>query len=310
MGVEHGRGRGEGSDRGRGEGRDRGRGEKMATKELKSLETGEPLRMASVGEVRCLKLTIAYDGTDYAGWQAQVESAKTTGGKPTIQQTLERAIERFCGESVRLLASGRTDAGVHALGQVVSLRTRSVQAAGYSPVVWLRALNARLPRDIRVLRVDEAADSFHPTHDTRSKRYRYRIDNDAIRNVFQRRTHWFIPQPLDVTAMRTAAKFLVGTHDFSSFESAGSPRSTSVRTIFDLSITHEDRSEVRFEIEADGFLYNMVRAITGTLVQVGKGRWAPERVVEILAAKNRSVAGPNAPPHGLCLLWVNYSKPT
>ncbi|MDD3469800.1 MAG: tRNA pseudouridine synthase A [Thermoguttaceae bacterium] len=304
--------------------------------------------------MRCIKLTVAYDGTDYAGWQAQVESAMT-GGKPTLQQTLERAIEAFCGEKMRILASGRTDAGVHALGQVVSVRTET----NYPLEVWRKALNARLPLDVRILRAEEAAENFHPTHDTKSKRYRYQIDNGVIQNPFTRRTHWFIPQPLDVAAMQRAATYLVGTYDFASFESTGSPRSTSVRTVYDLSmiccvssnpllctdfdaesrvlervdagrgiseLRHLERdipqpdssgpknmangpwngSEIQIEIEADGFLYNMVRAITGTLVQVGKGRWQPEQVAVIRDARNRTLAGPNAPPHGLCLLRVVY----
>ena len=280
--------------------------------------------------MQCLKLTITYDGTGYAGWQAQVESVAATAGKPTIQQTLERAICEFCGESVRLMASGRTDAGVHALGQVVSLRTTSERAAGYPLGVWVKALNARLPNDIRVLHAEPASDDFHPTHDARRKRYRYTIDNGPVLNIFQQRTHWFVAQRLDLAAMRQAAQYLVGTHDFSSFESTGAPRSTSIRTILDLTVTacpavmeykrianieqesistvryHSAISEIQIEIEADGFLYHMVRAIAGTLVEVGKGRWTPERMVEILAARTRSVAGPNAPAHGLCLLHVTY----
>ncbi len=290
--------------------------------------------------MRCIKLTLAYDGTDYAGWQSQVESTMT-GGKPTLQQTLERAIQSFCGEQTRVLASGRTDAGVHALGQVVSVRTKT----NYPLDVWRKALNARLPLDIRVLQAENASENFHPTHDTKSKRYRYLIDNGTIQNPFLRRTHWFIPQPLNVPAMQRAATYLVGKYDFSSFESTGSPRSTSVRTVYDLSviarkpvhsllssansdanseITNENPAEinlpnhlnnsnrsdensvVQIEIEADGFLYNMVRAITGTLVQIGKGRWKPEQMEMIRDAHDRTVAGPNAPPQGLCLLHVVY----
>lgn len=277
------------------------------------------------------KLTIAYDGTNYAGWQIQPS-------EPTVQQMLEAAIEKVTGAHSSTLASGRTDAGVHALGQVVGFRTESK----LPPEVLVRALNANLPNDIAVLHVAEAPEGFRPTHDAKRKRYRYVIHDGPVRNVFMRRFVWHYNYGrLDVDAMRRAAAALVGKHDFSSFESSGAERVSSVRTVFDLSVergrlegwvvpgTIEDKSAgqdvghsltyagqgragesdfVTIEIEADGFLYNMVRAIVGTLVQVGRGSQAESWPGEVLRAADRSAAGPTAPAQGLCLMWVDYGS--
>jgi tRNA pseudouridine38-40 synthase len=280
--------------------------------------------------MRTLKLTIAYDGTDYAGWQFQP-------GQPTVQETLENAIAKVTGQCVRVLASGRTDAGVHALGQVVGFRTEST----LPPDVFRHALNANLPDDVAVLEVAEAPDDFHAISHVRRKRYRYVIHDGPVRDVFCRRFAWqYGYGRLDAEAMHRAAAALLGTHDFSSFESSGAPRATSVRTIFDLSVQRgraggggeglgmrdegleeggnaprlrlrgacgpDSYDFIAIEIEADGFLYNMVRAIIGTLVQVGRGVRSESWPGHVLCAANRSAAGPTAPPKGLTLVKVEY----
>jgi tRNA pseudouridine38-40 synthase len=285
--------------------------------------------------VRTFKLTIAYDGTDYAGWQFQVD-------KRSVQEQFERALAAVTGQSIRVLASGRTDAGVHAEGQVVGFACDCALPCD----VLRRALNANLPRDIAVFAVEEAPIGFHATHHARCKRYRYRIDNGPVRDVFGRRTSWHVVTPLDVEAMTLAAKHLLGTHDFSSFETSGSPRRTSVRTVTDVVVRGETpaqpgvagpgtadpggaeqaragqggaeqgraeqggvtgvRQRIVVEIEADGFLYNMVRTIVGSLVRVGRGAHPPHWIAEVLAARDRRKAGPTAPPQGLCLVHVTY----
>jgi tRNA pseudouridine38-40 synthase len=296
---------------------------------------------------RLLKLTIAYDGTAYAGWQVQ-------RNEPTVQGALEAAIAQVTGQAVRVLASGRTDAGVHALGQVVGLRTESA----LPPEVLLRAINAVLPHDIAVLDAAEAPEGFHPIRDAVRKRYRYVIHDGPVRDVFQRRYVWHYGRGrLDAEAMQRAAAPLVGRHDFRSFESSGAERQSSVRTIFELRVQrgragghvgcvqrtddagvnsgcrgafhapyepmdgqgragepdflpHAEREEyeeyIVIEVEADGFLYNMVRTIVGTLVQVGCGRQPESWPGEVLRAGDRRVAGPTAPPQGLFLVKVEY----
>lgn len=246
--------------------------------------------------MRYFKLTLSYDGTEYAGFQWQ-ENART------IQAELEQALETIVGQPVRVRASGRTDAGVHALGQVVGFGGPTQ----LPPETLVRALNANLPRDIIVLAVAEVPADFHAIRAARRKRYRYVIQDGRLPDVFCRRFAWQIPRNLDLAAMQQAAAVLVGRHDFSSFESSGSPRVSSIRTIYELLVErrpgdHLDR--IFIEIEADGFLYNMVRNIVGTLVEIGLGRTLPTAMAEILAAKDRTAAGQTAPAHGLFLLWV------
>lgn len=249
--------------------------------------------------MRCLKLTIAYDGTSYAGWQVQP-------GQTTIQSTLEAAWEKVTGERLRATASGRTDAGVHAVGQVVGISTDSELSCDRV----LRALNGNTPFDIVVRSVEEAWDGFHAIRDAIGKRYRYVIQDGPLRDVFARRYAWHVvPRPLDVGAMQAAARLLLGEHDFASFEASGSDRATSVRNVYDLQLlrTNVDGFDrLVLEIEADGFLYNMVRNIVGTLVEVGRGARRPEWVGDVLRARDRRAAGPTAPPHGLFLLRVDY----
>jgi tRNA pseudouridine38-40 synthase len=247
--------------------------------------------------MRTIKLTLAYDGTAYAGWQAQ-------SNQPTLQVTLEQAIERVTGERMRVLASGRTDSGVHAIGQVVSFDTNT----RLSDEVLLRALNATLPRDMSIVALHEAPSGFHARRDAKRKRYRYVLRDGQSPNVFERHYAWQLYERLDEEAMKTAAAALRGQHDFASFESSGSPRSSTVRNVFALDIARDpiDRDRLTIEVEADGFLYNMVRAIVGTLVEVGRGAQPIEWPAQVLAAADRSAGGPTAPAHGLFLLWVKY----
>ncbi len=250
--------------------------------------------------MRTLKLTLAYDGTAYAGWQSQ-------SNQRTLQDTFEAALAQVTGEAVRVVASGRTDAGVHALGQVVSFSTASALA----PDAVQKALNAVLPEDMAVLAVAEAPKGFHAIHDAVRKRYRYVVHDGPVREVFRRRFAWHVRRRLDAEAMHRAAQALAGTHDFRSFESAWPQRNSSVRTIFEIGVvrgvggTEEDF--VVLEVEADGFLYNMVRAIVGTLVEVGRGVRSETWPCEVLAALDRSAAGMTAPPEGLCLVRVDYA---
>jgi tRNA pseudouridine38-40 synthase len=272
-------------------------------------------------QMKNFRLTIAYDGTNYFGWQAQTK-------RPTVQVTLEEAIERVTGQKVRVLSSGRTDAGVHALGQVVGLRVKTRLSAEE-----LRgALNAVLPQDVAVREACLAPEGFHPIRQAKRKRYRYQILNGPIRDVLLRHYCWhFNRGPLDAEAMHRAAQSLSGKHDFSSFQTSGSPRKSSVRTIFEISarrmkgeggiengageggrdygffLSASSASDwIVVEVEADGFLYNMVRSIVGTLVEVGRGVQPENWVREVLQSRDRRNAGATAPPQGLFLVCVDY----
>ncbi len=256
---------------------------------------------------RTLKLTIAYDGTDYAGWQTQ-------SGHHTLQETFEKTLAQIVGQHTHACASGRTDAGVHALGQVISFDTET----SFSAETFKRALNAHLPRDIVVIEAEEAPPGFHARRDAKRKRYRYILHDSRVRNVLRLRYAYHIYRRLDVAAMQRAAAVLIGTHDFASFESAGSRRTSTVRTIYELSIRrgavgNEEKKEypsesdlIEIEIEADGFLYNMVRTIVGTLIEVGQGRVGEQWVAQVLAARDRRQAGQKVPSQGLFLVSVGY----
>ena len=248
---------------------------------------------------RWLKLTVGYDGTAYAGWQFQPN-------QPTVQAALAEAWRAITGEEATLTASGRTDAGVHAVGQVVGVATTS-----QLPHERLRqGLNAKLPDDILVSEVVDAPAGFHATHDSLKKLYRYQIHNSRVRPLMDRRYRWHLPQPLDVAAMQRAAAHLVGRHDFASFETTGSERSSTVRTIIRATVGQGGPAgeQIDIEVEGDGFLYNMVRGIAGTLVEVGRGAREPDWMLEVLAARDRRAAGPNAPALGLVLVRVTYAE--
>ncbi|MFM9024596.1 MAG: tRNA pseudouridine(38-40) synthase TruA [Planctomycetaceae bacterium] len=243
----------------------------------------------------CLRL--AYEGTRYSGWQAQP-------GRATVQGTVAAAIGSISGEEVALRGTSRTDAGVHALDQVAAFTT----AADLDAATWARALNARLPEDIAVREACETAIGFDPVAAAVRKRYRYRVHDAAWRPVFQRRFVWRWRGRLDCGRMRDAAAHLVGEHDFTSFESTPSTRLSKVRTIHELSVTRPPLesdaagAETWIEVEGNGFLYNMVRIIAGSLVMVGAGRREPGWLAAALAAHSRPEAGPTAPPQGLVLL--------
>lgn len=244
--------------------------------------------------IRRIKLVLHYDGTAYHGWQKQP-------GMPTIQATVERAIETLCGCAVSLTGSSRTDAGVHALGQAAHFDLDS-------PVPtenMARALNNLLPEDIVVAEAAEVSASFDAISSTKSKWYRYTICTAAVRPVQQVRYCWHRPASLNIEAMSLASARLVGTQDFKSFAAAADVRESSVRTVLRCEVS-EKNDDIFVDVAATGFLYNMVRNIVGTLVEVGRGRWQPEDIDLILAAKNRAAAGPIAPACGLCLMNIEY----
>ncbi|MHC4243426.1 MAG: tRNA pseudouridine(38-40) synthase TruA [Planctomycetota bacterium] len=244
--------------------------------------------------VRNIKLTIAYDGTEYHGWQIQP-------GLRTIQGVITEAIQDLLGSEVRLFGASRTDAGVSALGQV-----GLIQIDSPIPTENLaRAITGRLPADIAVNEAVEVPQGFDLMGAVTNKLYRYTIFTGQVRPVLKIRHCWHLHTKLNIAAMAEAAKLLIGKKDFKSFASAADNRESSVRTIFRCDVTSEDKW-IYVDVEGDGFLYNMVRNIVGTLVDVGTGRWRPEKIDEILEAKDRTVAGQLAPPQGLCLMWIKH----
>jgi tRNA pseudouridine38-40 synthase len=245
--------------------------------------------------MRNLKLTLSYDGTNFHGWQTQP-------GVRTVQETLEHALAELTGEErVRLNASGRTDAGVHAVAQVANLHTSCRRSAD----VVRRAVNARLPEDVLITHAEEVGPDFDANRDAVRKLYRYVMHDADCPDLFMRRYSYHVRHKLDAAAMARAAVALLGTHDFRCFETEWPNRASSVRTITRLSV-NRFADWLWLDAEADGFLYNMVRAIAGTLVNVGRGYWPEERVREILEAGDRTAAGPTAPARGLFLMRVTY----
>jgi tRNA pseudouridine38-40 synthase len=248
--------------------------------------------------MRNLKLTVAYDGTDFAGWQIQPDAA-------TVQGTLSLAIGRITGEKVLPQGSGRTDAGVHALAQVATFQTDSVIPVGNFVV----ALNDILPASIRVLAAEEVAGDFHPRKSAQAKTYRYRIYREAICPPLLARYVWHYPYPLDESAMRNAAPLVEGEHDFTSFAAVDPERGregiSNVRRIFS-SQWRGESCELIYEVRGNGFLHHMVRNLVGTFLLVGKGTLKPADVTRILEGKNRSAAGATAPASGLYLVNVEY----
>ncbi len=244
--------------------------------------------------VRNIKLTVQYDGSRYHGWQIQP-------GKRTIQGELVEAVSNLVGVRTYVHGASRTDAGVSALGQVALFEIDSPIPTENFP----KAINGWLPRDIVVTSAEEMPWGFDLMSGVTSKLYRYTIYTGRHRPVLRLNQCWHIPKKLDVGAMNEAAQLLVGEKDFKSFASAADRREDSVRTIFRCNVTAEDKW-IYVDVEGDGFLYNMVRNIVGTLVEVGRGRWKPEKINEILKAKDRTTAGPLAPAQGLCLMWIKY----
>jgi len=262
--------------------------------------------------IRTVRLTVSYDGTRFVGWQRQSEG-------DSIQGLLEEALGRFEGVPVTVHGAGRTDAGVHALGQVASVQLTCV----HPPEALLRGLNASLPPEVRVTAVEDAAPDFHARFSARSKTYRYVMRNAPIVSPFERAYVWHIPEPLDVEAMQTAAAMLVGTHDFAAFGSAGGEVKDTIRTIIRSEIrvfhaSHEPRTNhqpptanhqpelLAYEVAGTGFLRQMVRAIVGTLVEIGRGGRPAASMSALVAGRSRAAAGATAPPHGLFLVGVDY----
>jgi len=247
-----------------------------------------------LSRLRNIKLVVQYDGTGYCGFQVQPSV-------PTVQGELERALGQVLQHPTRLIPASRTDAGVHALGQVILVRTDNPLA----PTGLARALNDRLPVAVSVVSAEEVEDGFHPRYSAVAKFYTYRVLNRVLRSPFIERYAWHVQTPLDTERMRRAAGQLTGRHDFSAFEASGSAVQDKVRHLGILDIEREgDVVEVR--AVADGFLYMMVRNIVGTLVEVGTRRLDADSLDEILASGDRSLAGPTAPPQGLCLVRVEY----
>jgi tRNA pseudouridine38-40 synthase len=272
---------------------------------------------------RKIKLTVQYDGADYHGWQIQP-------GRRTIQGQLSDAVTSLVGRKVTVHGASRTDAGVSALGQVGVFEITDCPIPTEN---FKQAINDRLPDDIVVTEAAEAAKDFDVIGGAKSKLYRYTIHTGPTRPVLDVRHCWYIPARLDVEAMQKAAKYLVGEHDFKSFASSKDNRQTTVRTIFRCEVNssygeltryaalgapYGERSPalsavegthdawIRVDVEGDGFLYNMVRNVVGSLVEVGIGRWPPDKMKTVLEACDRTAAGPIAPPQGLCLMSVNY----
>lgn len=240
------------------------------------------------------KLTLAYDGTNYVGWQRQAAST-------SIQGLVEHVLGELDGHDVAVAGAGRTDAGVHALGQVASF---SLQRT-IEPAVLVRVLNARLPADVRALSVDRVAAGFHARFRASTKTYRYRIDDALVISPFERHYAWHVPGALEADTMDQAARLLEGRHDFAAFASAGGTTRTTERTVVRSRVKRGDDLIV-YEIAGDGFLRHMVRAIAGTLVEIGRGRWPGAHMLEVLASRDRGRAGPTAPALGLFLVGVEY----
>ena len=244
--------------------------------------------------MRNIKLTIKYDGTDYAGWQFQKNAV-------SIQETIQKALEKITRDKAVVIASGRTDAGVHAAAQIANFRTSSK-----IPLKNLRlALNALLPDDIVITNAEDVSLKFNAQKSASSKLYRYTIYNKDFMDPFLRRVASKCYFKIDIAPMKRSAKYLIGRHDFTSFQTKDSQRKSAIRTIKRITIKREG-DLIYIDIEADGFLYNMVRNIVGTLIEVGRGKFTVKKMKEILAEKDKCSCGPTAPAQGLCLIKVRY----
>ncbi len=245
--------------------------------------------------MRNIKLTIEYDGKDFNGWQKQP-------GKPNIQGSIEYAIEQITGEKIELFASGRTDAGVHAYGQVANFKTNSNLPIEKFPI----AINTKLKRSIRILNAEEVQESFHSRLTCKRKTYRYVINNSPIASAIYRNLETHIPQKLNVDKMKKAIKYFEGEHDFKAFKASGTSSKNSVRKIYKAEIIEKDNNRIFIQLTGSGFLYNMVRIIAGTLVDVGLEKIEPEYIPNIILSGKRELAGKTLQPNGLFLLNVEY----
>jgi len=239
-------------------------------------------------------LTVAYDGTDYCGWQIQPNGA-------TIESELNKHLSNLLQEKITVIGASRTDSGVHALCNIAVFDTNARMDASK----MAHALNQRLPMDIRIQDSREVASDFHPRHCNSKKTYEYKIYNAAFENPITRRYAYFVYVPLDIDRMKQAANYLIGEHDFKSFCVAKAKVLTTVRTIYDIQI-QKAGDYITIRVSGNGFLFNMVRIIVGTLVKIGRGAWEPERMEEILAARDRQKAGPTAPANGLTLVSYEF----
>lgn len=241
-----------------------------------------------------IKLTIAYDGTNYCGWQIQPNGI-------TIEEVLNKKLSMLTGEDIRVIGASRTDSGVHALGNVAVFDSGTT----IPPERMSCALNTRLPRDIVAVKSEEVPGNWHPRYCPSVKTYEYNILNGDTPDPIQRLTTYFVSWKLDLEKMRRAARILVGEHDFASFCNIKTNVEDTVRTIYELDII-KNGDNITIRIKGNGFLYNMVRIIAGTLLRVGRGYYTPLQVRDILAAKDRQAAGVTAPPHGLVLVGIEY----
>lgn len=245
--------------------------------------------------MRNIKLVIEYDGRGFNGWQKQPD-------KLNIQGEIERAIFQITGEEIDLIASGRTDAGVHSLGQTANFKTNS-----NIPIEkFAIAINSKLKRSIRIQSAEEVDERFHSRYSVKSKKYRYTINNSEHGSAIYRDMEYHFPIKLDIEKMKKAASYFEGEHDFKAFKASGTSSKSSVRKIYKAEVIEGENNRIYIELTGNGFLYNMVRIISGTLLDVGIGKIAPEEIPEIIEAGERTRAGKTLPPNGLCLMEVIY----
>jgi len=248
--------------------------------------------------LRNIRLTVSYDGTEYQGFQAQSHTDRT------IQTQLEQALHKLTGCDTNVIGSGRTDAGVHARAQVVNFLTASKIPENR----WALAMNSLLPRDIVITDAQEAPLDFHARKSAKRKTYRYTIDNNRFPDVLQRRYRYHVPVPLNVERMKQALQLLLGEHDFTSFCSVKSTQKSHVRTIYEAELHSDGNGVYHIYVTGNGFLYNMVRIIAGTVIEVGLGKRTVEQFAELVEARDRTKSGITAPPHGLVLWQVDYDE--
>jgi len=256
-----------------------------------------------------IKITLAYDGTNYHGWQIQPNGI-------TVQSVIEKSLERLFKREIKIIGQGRTDTGVHAIDQVASFKLPSIALKNMKIPQIKDALNSVLPKDVAVMDVEPVSLDFHPRFDARERVYRYVVCNDHNKHVFEQMNFYSYPYKLNLSMMREGAKYLIGRHDFSSFQCKKTDNENPVRAIKKISISRNDfamsnflklrRKAVIFEIAANAFLYNMVRIIVGTLLDIGRSRIEPQNIKKILAGRDRNLAGETVPASGLCLIAVHY----
>ena len=250
-----------------------------------------------MSKIRNIKLTIEYDGKEFNGWQKQPN-------KDNIQGSIENAIKQITGEEINLDASGRTDAGVHAIAQVANFKTNSNLPIDKFPI----AINSKLKKSIRIISAEEMPENFHSRLSCKKKTYRYVINNSNVESAIYRNLETYIPQKLDVAKMQQAIKYFEGEHDFKAFKASGTSNKSSVRTIYKAEVIQMPNDRIYIELTGNGFLYNMVRIISGTLVDVGLGKIDPTEISQIILEGKRENAGKTLPPNGLFLLNVQYEK--